>query len=375
MKDEFDAFFDEIPSDDAPADEREKFLSQFKRKSRPADRLGRLSFDGKQIAAEIVKLAGEQGIEAAKSRIDAIEADPSRGYALLYAAQLAMPKVSSDPAMYVELAKAIAAASTQPPVPEGQGPRAAGLPRAGHGRGAAPRVERAELPGQCRQKRARLRVPPASRSFRRARIQLRSRARRTTTRAPRRASRRTSESPGSSFARRSRRVQLYGQENWAGQVRGGARNRSCLSAGSQRRRRALLRQRAPHLHPEQDELVLREHADQPRRARSCSSGGSTRRRRRTRSGLLVRASSQPHRRYCSSIRYGLASIDLLKGQPTRALHPSSRSPKMRVAAGLPACVSFPPSFALPNASGGSAATQEMLERVRARCASSPRRAP
>ncbi|HQQ76549.1 MAG TPA: hypothetical protein PLB01_04275 [Thermoanaerobaculia bacterium] len=122
MKDEFDAFFDELPSDDAPADEREKFLSQFKRKNRPADRLGRLSFDGKQIAAEIVKVAGEQGIEAAKSRIDAIEADPSRGYALLYAAQLAMPKVSSDPAMYVELAKAIAAASKSLPFLKDKGP-------------------------------------------------------------------------------------------------------------------------------------------------------------------------------------------------------------------------------------------------------------
>ena len=122
MKDEFDAFFDEIPSDDAPADEREKFLSQFKRKSRPADRLGRLSFDGKQIAAEIVKLAGAPGIEAAKSRIDAIEADPSRGYALLYAAQLAMPKVSSDPALYVELAKAIAAASKSLPFLKDKGP-------------------------------------------------------------------------------------------------------------------------------------------------------------------------------------------------------------------------------------------------------------
>ncbi|MEO8054664.1 MAG: hypothetical protein ABI768_05895 [Acidobacteriota bacterium] len=122
MKDEFDAFFDELPSDDAPADEREKFLSQFKRKSRPADRLGRLSFDGKQIAVEIVKLAGEQGIEAAKSRIEAIEADPSRGYALLYAAQLAMPKVSSDPAMYVELAKALAAASRSLPFLKDKGP-------------------------------------------------------------------------------------------------------------------------------------------------------------------------------------------------------------------------------------------------------------
>ena len=122
MKDEFDAFFDELPSDDAPADEREKFLSQFKRKSRPADRLGRLSFDGKQIAAEIVKLAGEQGIEAAKSRIESIETDPSRGYALLYAAQLAMPKVSSDPAMYVELAKAIASASRSLPFLKDKGP-------------------------------------------------------------------------------------------------------------------------------------------------------------------------------------------------------------------------------------------------------------
>lgn len=122
MKDEFDAFFDEIPSDDAPADEREKFLSQFKRKSRPADRLGRLSFDGKQIAAEIVKLAGEQGLDAAKSRIEAIETDPSRGYALLYAAQLAMPKVSSDPAMYVELAKAIASASRSLPFLKDKGP-------------------------------------------------------------------------------------------------------------------------------------------------------------------------------------------------------------------------------------------------------------
>ncbi len=122
MKDEFDAFFDELPSDDAPVEEREKFLSQFKRKSRPADRLGRLSFDGRQIAAEIVTLAGEQGIEAAKARLAAIEGDPARGYALLYAAQLAMPKVSSDPAMYVELAKAIASASRSLPFLKDKGP-------------------------------------------------------------------------------------------------------------------------------------------------------------------------------------------------------------------------------------------------------------
>jgi hypothetical protein len=122
MKDEFDAFFEELPRDDAPADEREKFLSQFKRTSRPADRLGRLSFDGRQMAAEIVKLAGEQGIEAARARIQAAESDPARGYALLYAAQLAMPKVSSDPAMFVELAKAIESASRSLPFLKDKGP-------------------------------------------------------------------------------------------------------------------------------------------------------------------------------------------------------------------------------------------------------------
>lgn len=122
MKDEFDAFFDELPSDDAPADEREKFLSQFKRTSRPADRLGRLSFDGKQIAAEIVKLAGEQGIEAAKARIQAIEADPSRGYALLYAAQLAMPKVPSNPSVFVDFARLLSLSSKCLPFLKDKGP-------------------------------------------------------------------------------------------------------------------------------------------------------------------------------------------------------------------------------------------------------------
>ena len=122
MKDEFDAFFEELPGDDAPADEREKFLLQFKTRRRPVDRLGRLSYDGRQIAAEIVKLAGEQGIEAAKARIAAAESDPARGYAFLYAAQLAMPKVSSDPAMYVELAKAIAAATRSLPLLKDKGP-------------------------------------------------------------------------------------------------------------------------------------------------------------------------------------------------------------------------------------------------------------
>jgi tetratricopeptide (TPR) repeat protein len=114
MKEEFDAFFDELPEDDAPAGEREEFLLKFKKKSRPADRLGRLAHDGRQLADEIVKAVSEEGasgLDKAKALLGKIEADPSRGYAYLYACQLAMPKVSSDPAMYVELAAAIAGAT------------------------------------------------------------------------------------------------------------------------------------------------------------------------------------------------------------------------------------------------------------------------
>jgi tetratricopeptide (TPR) repeat protein len=122
MKEEFDAFFDELPADDAPADEREEFLLKFKKKSRPADRLGRLAHDGRQFATEIVKAAAEEGLEKAKQLLAAIEADPSRGYAYLYACQLAMPKTSSDPAMYVQFAKAIAEVTRSLPYLKDKGP-------------------------------------------------------------------------------------------------------------------------------------------------------------------------------------------------------------------------------------------------------------
>ncbi len=111
MKEEFDAFFDELPQDDAPADEREEFLLKFKTKKRPSDRLGRLAHDGRQFAAEIVKAVSEEGaggLDKAKELLGKIEADPSRGYAYLYACQLAMPKVPTDPAKFLGFAKVVA---------------------------------------------------------------------------------------------------------------------------------------------------------------------------------------------------------------------------------------------------------------------------
>ena len=122
MKEEFDAFFDELPQDDAPAGEREEFLLKFKTKNRPSDRLGRLAHDGRQLAAEIVKAVSEEGLEKAKELLGKIEADPSRGYAYLYACQLAMPKTSSDPARYVEFAQAISEATRSLPYLKDKGP-------------------------------------------------------------------------------------------------------------------------------------------------------------------------------------------------------------------------------------------------------------
>ena len=125
MKEEFDAFFDELPSDEAPAGEREEFLLKFKKKNRPADRLGRLAHDGRQLAAEIVKAVSEEGasgLDKARDLLGKIEADPSRGYAYSYACQLAGPKVSSDPARFVELAGAIAGATRSLPYLSDKGP-------------------------------------------------------------------------------------------------------------------------------------------------------------------------------------------------------------------------------------------------------------
>lgn len=127
MKEEFDAFFDELPQDDAPADEREEFLLKFKKKSRPADRLGRLAHDGRQFAAEIVKAVSEEdeakvGLDKAKELLAKIESDPSRGYAYLYACQLAMPKVASGPAKFVAFAKVVAEATRSLPYLKDKGP-------------------------------------------------------------------------------------------------------------------------------------------------------------------------------------------------------------------------------------------------------------
>jgi tetratricopeptide (TPR) repeat protein len=120
-KEEFDVFFAELPRDDAPAEEREEFLLKFKKRGRPFDRLGRLAYDGRKVA-EFIVTAAEKGIEPAKRLLGKLEADPCRGYAYVYACQLAMPKVTGDPAKCVAFARAVADATRSLPYLKDKGP-------------------------------------------------------------------------------------------------------------------------------------------------------------------------------------------------------------------------------------------------------------
>ena len=315
MKDEFDAFFDELPSDDAPVEEREQFLSQFKRKSRPADRLGRLSFDGRQIAAEIVKLAGEEGIEAAKARLAAIEGDPARGYALLYVAQLAMPKVSSDPAMYVELAKAIEAASRSLPFLKDKGPAQPVCREQVMGEAQLLESNALNYLGKCAEARklaqtARVSFVEAGEdSFALALVDYFE------------GSAASFEGDWAAAWKLLRQAlgefQLYGQENWAGRTEAALgtlllnknRNESALHFFEG----ALL-----HLHPSLDEAAYAHTL--MNRAGSLLLVGRLASAKATYAKALGFARRLNLRTAVLNVRYGLASIELKQGQVLRALN-------------------------------------------------------
>ncbi|HEY3349683.1 MAG TPA: hypothetical protein VGM13_07905 [Thermoanaerobaculia bacterium] len=359
MKDEFDAFFDELPSDDAPADEREKFLSQFKRKNRPADRLGRLSFDGKQIAAEIVKLAGEQGIEAAKTRIQAIEADPSRGYALLYAAQLAMPKVSSDPAMYVELAKAIAAASKSLPFLKDKGP-AQPVCRE-QVMGEAQLLESNALNFQGMPSEARAIASSARESFVQAGEDSFALALVDYYEGSAATFEPDFKSAWDLLRKAHGEFSLYGQENWQGRCEA-ALGTVMLGRGRNATSVHFFDSALLHLHPEQDDAAY---------ANTLINRGSS----LVSLGRLDAAKAAFARGLLFArrlnltvgtfiVRYGLATIELLKGQPTRALRHFEQIAEDARRAGFPVRV-LSAELRAAECLGRLGRHEEMLERVQA----------
>jgi tetratricopeptide (TPR) repeat protein len=71
--------------------------------------------DGRQVANDIVEAAAGKGLEKAKELLGKLEVDPCRGYAYLYACLRAMPRVSGDPAMYVDFARAVSDTSRSVP--------------------------------------------------------------------------------------------------------------------------------------------------------------------------------------------------------------------------------------------------------------------
>jgi tetratricopeptide (TPR) repeat protein len=78
--------------------------------------------DGRQVANHIVKALAEKGLDRTKELLGSLEAERCRGYAYLYACLLANPRVPRDPAMYVELARAVSEASRSLPCRKDKGP-------------------------------------------------------------------------------------------------------------------------------------------------------------------------------------------------------------------------------------------------------------
>ncbi|MEO8586432.1 MAG: tetratricopeptide repeat protein [Acidobacteriota bacterium] len=80
------------------------------------------AFHGRQLATEIVKAVSEEGIERAKELLGKIEADPSRGYAYLYACQLALPKLATNPTRFLDFSLLMAEATRSLPYLRDKGP-------------------------------------------------------------------------------------------------------------------------------------------------------------------------------------------------------------------------------------------------------------
>src|ERR1017187_92152 len=313
-KEEFDAFFEELPEDDAPAGEREEFLLRFKKKSRPADRLGRLAHDGRQLANDIVKAAAEEGLERAKELPLMLEADPCRGYAYLYACQLAMPKVASDPAMYVAFARAVSEATRSLPYLNDKGPaqpvcREQVLGEAGLLESSALNV--LGKPGEARvaAQKARVSFVEAGEDSFALALADYFEGSAASFESDSKAAWKLLRSAHSEF-------QLYGQENWQGRAEAAIgtllQNRGNLTSAL-----GFFDSALRSLHPEKDgaayasTLINRGYA-LVRLLRFDAA-------KSTYAKALMIARRQDMKVSLLIIRYGLASVDLLKGNTVRAL--------------------------------------------------------
>jgi tetratricopeptide (TPR) repeat protein len=269
---------------------------------------------GRQVAKDVVEAASEKGLESAKELLGRLENDPCLGYVYLYACLLAGPRVSSGPAMYVELAREVADAMRSLPYLREKGPAKAICRE--QVLGEAGLLESVALNVSGKPTEARRAAQSARASFLDAgkdRIAL-ALADYFEGSA---ASFEAKWKDGSKLLRRARsEFQVYGQENWQG------RSDAAIGALLSNRGRAIpalgfFESALRNLHPEKDgptyasTLVNRAYALVRLSRFDAAKTDYTK--------ALVIARRLDMKVYLFIIRYGLAAIELQKGRVLRAL--------------------------------------------------------
>jgi tetratricopeptide (TPR) repeat protein len=317
------------------------------------------AFHARGIAAGIVKAASELGIDAAKARLAQIEGDPAGRYALLYAAQLAAPKVSGNPALYVELAKALAAASRSRPFLKEKGPAQPVCREQVMGEAQLLESGSLNMLGRSRE---------AVEAARQARVGFIDAGEDSFALALADYFEGSAESWLGNYtsAWKSLRsslgeFQLYGQTNWAG------RTEAALGTLLQHRNRnesalTFFNAALTDLHPVQDEVVYA--ITLSNRAFSLLLLRRVEAAKATYAKALAFARRLGMTTILFAIRYGLASIDLLKGQTFKAFHAFERIAIDAKAANLSQRV-LTAELRVAECLGRLGKREEMLTRVRA----------
>ena len=275
------------------------------------------AFHARESAAEIVKAVSEEGasdLDKAKELLGMLAADPCRGYAYLYACQLAMPKVVSDPAVYVAFARAVSEATRSLPYLKDKGPAQPVCREQVLGESAL--LESSALnylgtPGEARVAAQRARVSfveAGEDSFALALADFFE------------GSAASFESDSTAAWKLLRgahsEFQLYGQENWQGRAEA-AIGTLLLTRGSSTSALGFFDSALRSLHPEKDgvtyasTLINRGYA-LVRLSRFDAA-------KSTYAKALMIARRLDMKVSLLIVRYGLASIELLKGNVVRAL--------------------------------------------------------
>jgi tetratricopeptide (TPR) repeat protein len=272
------------------------------------------AFHARETAAEIVKAVSEEGLEKVKELLGKVEADPSRGYAYLYACQLAMPKVSSDPAMYVAFARAVSETTRSLPYLKDKGPaqpvcREQVLGEAGFLESSALNVLGRPAEARVAAQRARVSFVEAGEDSFALALADYFEGSAASFESDSTAAWKLLRSAHSEF-------QLYGQENWQGRAEA-AIGTLLQNRGSSTSALGFLDSALRTLHPEKDGAAYASTLINRAYTLVCLSRFDAA--KSTYAKALMIARRLDMKVSLLIVRYGLASIELLKGNTVRAL--------------------------------------------------------